>query len=364
MALRRIGYWCDVELEDGADRLTAKSVIGWMDGVEAKLGECGVYAANWCWRSIMQDEYARYKTRKLWCAAYTQNVIVPPGWDDNWYLWQYTSSGRLPGYGGNLDMNKLNPDWIGGNLANILLNIEPLAQRDPRWAGVQLGTSNKTIGSHGCVITDATMMLRHFGIDIDPAELNTWLKANGGYQNTNWFVWSVLKKYDPRISFAYRYEYAALDKIDAQLAAGRPVIVNVDMVPGTPVIDEHWVLVVGKVDGSYIINDPWYGTQFKFEDKYGAPSKGIYIVSTYNFTGTPAPLPPDEPEPLPVLEVGTQVKTLVNLNIRKGAGTGYSIWATAPKGTTLDVLEIKGDWVRVGWNQWCMSKYNGVRYLG
>lgn len=38
--------------------------------------------------------------------------------------------------------------------------------------------------------------------------------------------------------------------------------------------------------------------------------------------------------------------------------------ATAPKGTQLDVLEIKGDWVRVGWNQWCMKQYNGVRYLG
>jgi uncharacterized protein YgiM (DUF1202 family) len=54
---------------------------------------------------------------------------------------------------------------------------------------------------------------------------------------------------------------------------------------------------------------------------------------------------------------------LVNLNIRKGAGTGYGIWATAPKGTKLDVLEVKGDWVRVGWNQWALSKYNGVRYL-
>ena len=31
---------------------------------------------------------------------------------------------------------------------------------------------------------------------------------------------------------------------------------------------------------------------------------------------------------------------------------------------TLDVLEVKGDWVRVGWNQWCMKQYNGMRYLG
>jgi hypothetical protein len=133
----------------------------------------------------------------------------------------------------------------------------------------------------------------------------------------------------------------------------------VDLNPATPALDEHWVLVVGKVDGSYIINDPWTGTQFKFEDTYGAPSKGIYIVSTYNFAGTPAPLPPDEPEPLPE----GKVRTLVNLNIRQGAGTNYGIWATAPKGTQLDVLEVVGDWVRVGWNQWCLSKYNGVKYI-
>lgn len=107
----KLGYWCDVEYEAGADKLTAKSVIGWMEGVEAKVGKCGVYAANWCWRAIMGDEYARYKTRKLWCAAYTSSIIIPPGWDGNWYMWQYANSGRLDGYGGELDMNRLNPDW-------------------------------------------------------------------------------------------------------------------------------------------------------------------------------------------------------------------------------------------------------------
>jgi hypothetical protein len=330
------------------------------------MGECGVYAANWCWRSIMGVEYARYSNRKLWCAAYTKEVIIPPGWDKYW-LWQYTSSGRLNGYGGNLDMNKFGgsdaefQEWIGGN--KVLLNIPPLAQRDPKWKDIQLGTSSVTIGGYGCLITCASMMCRYFGIDIDPAGMNAWLKANNGYQNSNWFVWGSLNKLDNRISFGYRYQYAALDKIDAELAAGRPVIINVDMVPGTPVMDEHWVLIVGKVDGSYIINDPWSGKQGKFEDTYGSPSKGVYIVCTYKFAGTPAPLPPDEPEPPAPIEVGTQVKTLVNLNIRKGAGTSYGVWATAPKGTVLDVLETKGDWVRVGWQQWALSQLNGVRYL-
>ena len=42
---------------------------------------------------------------------------------------------------------------------------------------------------------------------------------------------------------------------------------------------------------------------------------------------------------------------------------GFGIWVTAPLGATMDVLEVKGDWCRVGWNQWCMSNYNGMRYL-
>jgi murein DD-endopeptidase MepM/ murein hydrolase activator NlpD len=69
---------------------------------------------------------------------------------------------------------------------------------------------------------------------------------------------------------------------------------------------------------------------------------------------------PDPPPAVPI-EVGQVVVTLVNLNVRKAPGG--SIWATAPKGTRLDVLEIKGDWIRCGWNQWCMSRQNGVDYL-
>jgi len=271
-------------------------------------------------------------------------------------LWQYTSSGRLDGYTGNLDMSKR------GTMADILLNITPLSQKDPRWGSVKLGTSNETIGGYGCLITSASMMLRHFGFDTDPGRLNDLLKANGGYQNGNLFVWGALEKIFNGVKFGYRYNGAYLDKVDEQLRAGKPVIINVDLNPATPVLDEHWVLIVGKVNGSYIINDPWYGTQFKFEDKYGAPSKGVRIVCTYEFSGAvvePEPIP----EPAPI-EVGQQVKTLVNLNIRKGAGTTYGIWATAPKGTLLDVLEIKGDWVRCGWNQWALSNYNGMRYLG
>jgi len=164
---------------------------------------------------------------------------------------------------------------------NILLDIPPLSQRDPRWIDVQLGSSNTTIGGYGCLLTCISMMLGYFGITTaDPIWLNAWLRKHAGFSNGNLFVWGSLT-FDKRVQFIFRYDYPATEKIDEQLALGRPAIIKTDMVPETYVLDEHWVLVVGRVDGSYIINDPWTGDQVKFEKRY----KKILSVSTFDFKG-------------------------------------------------------------------------------
>lgn len=344
-----LGYWCDAELEEGAEKLTAKNVIRWMELVEARLGTCGIYTGKWCWSDIMGSEYARYSSRRLWMSAYVSDPVkyIPPGWND-YDLWQYTSSGRLDGYNGNLDMSKK-----GTRMTDILLSIEPLAQRDPRWKDYQLGTSNKTIGSHGCVITDATMLSRYLGIDIDPAGMNAWLKANNGYQNSNWFVWSILKNLDSRISFGYRYNYAATDKIDAQLLKKMPSIVNVDLIPSTSYLDEHWVLVVGKINGSYIINDPWYGTQFKFEEKYGDPRTGMRIVCTYNFAGELNPLSPITSPPVETALYQIKVRdNITKLLIRSTPEVNSFNVLPGYASGKYSVFEEKNGYGRIGINRW------------
>ena len=117
----KLGIWLDVETEAGATPLTYKHVNGFMTLAEAEFGQLGIYAANWCWKTIMGAEYAKYGSRKLWCAAYTSAPLIPPGWT-SWTLWQYTSKGRLPGYAGNLDVNKFNGDeeawhnWTGATV--------------------------------------------------------------------------------------------------------------------------------------------------------------------------------------------------------------------------------------------------------
>jgi murein DD-endopeptidase MepM/ murein hydrolase activator NlpD len=119
-----LGRWCDVELESGADPLTAKTVIDYMTRSDAEIGETDIYTGNWCWGPIMGTEAGRYSNKRLWAAAYSTLPIIPQGWS-NWFLWQYTSSGKLDGYAGNLDMNKYNGTdaeyhaWVGGTVEPV-----------------------------------------------------------------------------------------------------------------------------------------------------------------------------------------------------------------------------------------------------
>jgi murein DD-endopeptidase MepM/ murein hydrolase activator NlpD len=114
----QLGYWCDVEVEKNADKLTARSVIRWMELVEAEVGRCGIYVGFYGWHDIMGAEAHRYADRKLWLAAYVKDPMdyIPGDWL-NYDLWQYTSTGKLDGYVawdkelqkyvlGNLDMSK------------------------------------------------------------------------------------------------------------------------------------------------------------------------------------------------------------------------------------------------------------------
>ena len=67
-------------------------------------------------------------------------------------------------------------------------------QCDPKWSSNPLGTSSNTICSAGCLMSSASMALAGTGHDSNPATLNDWLKANGGYVSGDLFVWASINK--------------------------------------------------------------------------------------------------------------------------------------------------------------------------
>ena len=110
----RLGCWIDVEDTRAGTRLYRDQVLVYAE----EQPDMGIYTSKGAWNSIMGGAYLT--DRKLWVAHYTANPypLMPTGWD-SWWLWQFTSSGRLPGYAGNLDTNRFNGDdadfaaWVG-----------------------------------------------------------------------------------------------------------------------------------------------------------------------------------------------------------------------------------------------------------
>ena len=110
----RLGCWLDVEDTRPNTKLYRQNVLDYA----ALQPDMGIYTSKGAWNSIMGGVYLN--DRKLWAAHYTSNhyPLLPTGWD-SWWLWQFTSSGRLPGYAGNLDTNRFNGDdadfaeWVG-----------------------------------------------------------------------------------------------------------------------------------------------------------------------------------------------------------------------------------------------------------
>ena len=97
-----------------------------------------IYSNKWEWEAItLQPSWAREFGFHV--AAYPDNPDsltyrpqVPAPWND-WEMWQYSSTGRLPGIAGNVDLNRERvpvsnppPDTLAADIASHALAIKEL----------------------------------------------------------------------------------------------------------------------------------------------------------------------------------------------------------------------------------------------
>jgi len=145
-----------------------------------------------------------------------------------------------------------------------------LSQRDTRWKNTKLGTSDTTIGSHGCTITALTMLA---GLDrVD--DVNDRLNKVNGYLRGNLLIWSKIEEAIPWLKFIWRgYSYDN-EAVKQAIEDYGGCLVEVDF-DGTPMTcDKHWVLYIG--DGK--MYDPWTGTE-RSTNVYSLPT-GYAIIKT------------------------------------------------------------------------------------
>ncbi len=103
---------CDVEAPNpGVSPATYVARLRtWVDRVEAGTGRRPIiYTGRYYWDPFVASSYFPQNGYPLWHAQYTSASCpnINDRWHD-WLMWQYTSSGSVPGIGGRVDRNVFN----------------------------------------------------------------------------------------------------------------------------------------------------------------------------------------------------------------------------------------------------------------
>jgi hypothetical protein len=161
-----------------------------------------------------------------------------------------------------------------------MFKTQNLYQNDEKWKNTKLGNSSETIGGWGCLLTSVTMVLNGIGYNETPETVNEKMKKAGGFQGA-FFIPSVVPLLWPNCVYRDMQPCeslpAPLAQIDAAVAAGKPVILQVDWNKQTG-IQTHFVLVKEKKGKDYVLYDPY---------KYGGngPDKEVLLTSRYKYNG-------------------------------------------------------------------------------
>jgi len=162
-----------------------------------------------------------------------------------------------------------------------VFETDALYQNDPKWKSVPLGhQNNETIGTWGCLLTSMTMVANGYGANHTPESLMTKLINAGGFQGAL-VIPAVLSNIVPGIIFkGYQpceNNPAPLSQIDAALAAGMPVIVQVDWSPKAG-LQTHWVVIYSKEGNRYLMKDP-------YKYRGDSPDKKLFLTDRYKHMG-------------------------------------------------------------------------------
>lgn len=326
-----LGIWIDVELEPGADPLRKQTVHEIIQKVEAALGkEIGIYTSAYYWKLIMGGAY--YTNRKLWVAAFGyQSPPIPTGWN-SWWLWQHTSSGRLPGYPGNLDQNRFNGSQ---DQFEAWVNNQALPETSPPLTSLLHPTRE-----------DARIS-QYFGAN------PSWYPTSRGHNGIDYAIIQGTEVYAAADGVVERAE-----KLTS--GYGRHIRIR----------HSHGITIYGHLS-QFLVNQ---GSQVKAgdmiglsggdpNDPYSGFSTGQHLHFEYRWD-QPAPQVPggyvyNAVDPLPLINPKKEVKMLFeieiichSMNVRTGPGIGYQIVGGVFYGDKKPVYEEKNGWYRIGPGQW------------
>lgn len=154
-------------------------------------------------------------------------------------------------------------------------------QLDPQWKDKKFGTS-ATIGQYGCLVSCVAMICQYYGKVETPATLVDKVKFSG-----NLWIWKELERVYPDITYQGLINTPdpltkqQMDFIRGKIDEGYPVLLQIDSIPTTSKLDEHWVLAIDYNGDDFIIANPWGGIVQPITSYGEKPQKIIYAYSWY-----------------------------------------------------------------------------------
>lgn len=138
------------------------------------------------------------------------------------------------------------------------------SQRDPKWCNQYIGYSKDTIGEVGCFISSVAMIWKKYGYEMTPS---IYASRPDHFAGTT--AWMLAPEVPPGFS---SQSFSGYNRgiLDGALAAGHPVIVQLYM-RGTSA-GMHFVVIKSGANGNYKMNDPWFGADLNFSDRYSTAS--------------------------------------------------------------------------------------------
>jgi Peptidase_C39 like family len=264
----------------------------------------------------------------------------------------------------------------------MAFNLIRYSQQDPQWKNSKIGPGPDTIGYIGCALTSLAMYASSWGFTETPATLNQKLTANGGITSDELLVWGAISKLYPQIQSTgltiCTNTDAPISQINASLAAGQPLIVEVDYSPDAG-LQTHWVLLYAQQGNDYLIQDPFpfppettpvtLMTRFSqgqplqraikavawYKCSAGSSaSSGTSSGSTNSTPSTPAPSTPLPPAVQTDLYVQVAATATAGLRLHIQPSSDSTANAAEMPGTQLHVIEDKtGALTKIGaTNQW------------
>lgn len=229
--------------------------------MKALGGRGGVYAnLNW-WNNYLVDTAKNYSANPFWIAQYNSTMDYKPA--DRMGMWQYTSSGKVDGISGKVDMDKCyrayweNPTIVERELeackvqADWMKNSEYGYEKNP--------TVPKSKNKGTCVTYESCVLQR---IGLIPSGQSLWHDENG-------------KVYGANGNFTVIYpKNKTLSQLKNELKAGDIVMDGSGVGSGS-----HVFILTGKWNGNKpVIWDNWSGQKNKGAYTYDRDRHVIAIV--------------------------------------------------------------------------------------